>query len=486
MIMFYRKHYRKLNPKFRNVNQIENFERFNLAPNIARLYNQNPPKCLKWIGSKTFNQAESRTARHANVTNLSNRTLLYKEINSKIENAKLGNKLAILCINIDRLKRINSTLGHSVGDKLLFKISERLYNSSLKEKYFIVRTYEDEFNIIINNISFDKKLISNIEGILQTIRSPFIVDDVELYISASIGVSLYPDNGLDVDILVRSAEIAVNYSKGLGGDCYTFYENNLNRKSLYDLEIAQGLIKAIEKNELSLQYQPKINLINNSLDGMEALLRWKHGKLGYISPVDFIPIAEETGMIVRIGEWVLKEACIQNRKWQDAGYKSMRVAVNLSAKQLQKQDFLQMVKRILNETKLDPKSLELEITESSAINNFETTNILLKKLRRMGIHISMDDFGTGYSSLNYLKDIYIDSIKMDRSFIRDITINPSNMAIACTIINLAHMLNLKVTAEGVETNEQLSFLREHKCDYVQGYIFSKPLSTAEFERKILI
>ncbi|UCD65981.1 MAG: bifunctional diguanylate cyclase/phosphodiesterase, partial [Deltaproteobacteria bacterium] len=338
----------------------------------------------------------------------------------------------------------------------------------------------DEFGILLDDLRDVKFVAVVARKILQTLSKPIIIQEYELYATSSIGISLYPDDGEDEDVLLRCADTALYRAKDAGKNNYQYYTSDMNTRAFEFLLMESGLRKALDNDELVVFYQPLINLENNKLIGMEALLRWKHPEKGMISPGDFIPLAEETGLIEPIGEWVLRAACTQNKKWQDEGYPPVKVSVNMSARQFSKKNISEQINDILQETGLSPEYLGIEITESVIMQDVKSTISKLKQMQEMGISLSIDDFGTGYSSLSYLKLFPIDDLKIDRSFVFNITSDSTDAAIAASVILLAHSMNLKVVAEGVETEEQLEVLRQQGCDYVQGFLFSRPLAAEEF------
>jgi diguanylate cyclase (GGDEF)-like protein len=417
---------------------------------------------------------------HDALTNLPNRMLLQDRLSRMMMKAKRNNThVAILFLDLDRFKKINETLGHDVGDKLLLEVSKRLENC-VRKSDTVARLGGDEFGIILDDLRDVKFVAVVARKILQALSKPILIQEYELYATSSIGISLYPDDSEEEDELLRCADTALYRAKDAGKNNYQYYTSDMNTRAFEFLLLESGLRKALDNDELVVFYQPLINLENNKLIGMEALLRWQHPEKGMISPGDFIPLAEETGLIEPIGEWVLRAACIQNKKWQDAGYPPVKVSVNMSARQFSKKNVVEMIDNILKEIGLSPEYLGIEITESVIMQDVKSTISKLKKMNKMGISLSIDDFGTGYSSLSYLKLFPIDNLKIDRSFVFNITSDSTDAAIAASVILLAHSMNLKVVAEGVETKEQLEVLRQQGCDIVQGFLFSKPLAAEEF------
>ncbi len=463
---------------------IEFFSRNIEQPDVALL------QVVRAIGSQigqfmARKRAEERVrhlAHHDELTGLPNRSMFNQQLTRALAQARRHAKpLAVLFIDLDRFKNINDTLGHEAGDRVLKEVADRL-RGCLRDSDTVGRLGGDEFVVLIEELPQSEQVVAVAQKILAAVAKPFILQTQEFHITASIGISTYPDDSEDMQSLLKNADISMYRVKEHGKNNYQFYSAQMNAHTLERLTLESSLRRALERNEFLLHYQPKVDIGSGRITGMEALVRWQQPAKGLIPPAQFIPLAEETGLIVPIGEWVLKTACAQNKSWQEQGLPPLRIAVNLSARQFAHERLLQDVARVLNETGLDAASLEFEITESMVMHNPEHAVILLKKLKAMGIHLSLDDFGTGYSSLNYLKRFPIDSVKIDRSFIRDIPGNSDDVAITRAIIAMAHSLRLKVIAEGVETGEQLRFLRDHECDEMQGRYFSKPLPGNEFSR----
>ncbi len=428
-------------------------------------------------------QAEERIrhlAHYDELTGLANRSMFSQRLSHALAQARRnGIQLAVLFIDLDRFKKINDTLGHEAGDSVLKEVAERL-QGCLRESDTVGRLGGDEFVALLEGIPQSMHCAEVAQKILAAVARPFAFDTQEFHLTASIGISTYPADSEDVQSLLKNADVAMYRAKELGKNNFQFYSAQMNIHTLERLALESSLRGALERNEFVLHYQPKIDIRSGRIIGMEALVRWQHPTKGLIPPMQFIPLAEETGLIVPIGEWVLRTACARNKSWQEQGLPPLRIAVNLSARQFAHENLLQDVARVLNETGLDAAFLELEITESMVMHDPEHAIELLNKLKAMGISISIDDFGTGYSSLSYLKRFPIDSVKIDRSFIKDLPLDGDDAAITQAIIAMAHGLKLKVIAEGAETGEQLSFLRAHKCDEMQGYYFSKPLPEHEF------
>lgn len=415
-------------------------------------------------------------ASHDLLTGLPNRLLFNNRLSLELAHLHQGGKmLAVVFLDLDYFKNINDTLGHATGDQLLQKVAKRL-QGCLREGDLVARWGGDEFTILLPGVQNTENAIHILERILHVISAPFNFNGQEFYVKASIGIAFAPYDGEDAETLLKNADAAMYKAKQKGRNNYQIYTPAIGNKALERMILENNLYKALQKEEFLLYYQPQLDIITGKIVGMEALIRWQSGEKGLIRPDQFIPVAEETGLIFQIGEWVLKTACKQNKLWQQAGLPPIRIAVNLSARQFQQQDLVKTIAKVLNETGLDPEYLEIEITESIAIQDVDFTIAVLHSLRSMGIHISMDDFGIGYSSLWSLKRFPIDKLKIDRSFIHDFICNPKDTAIITAIIDLGHALNLKLIAEGVETTEQLQFLRSINCDGIQGYLFSPPIN----------
>jgi len=431
-------------------------------------------------------------AYYDNLTGLPNRTFFKEILNRTLVRARRRQEIsALLIIDIDNFKRINDTLGHTVGDHLLKATAEKL-STCIRKTDSVARLDEDQTTEVVSRLGGDEfvVLLSELvnaqdavivaQRMLNDLSRPIMVGEREVFLSASIGISLCPSDGEDVDTLLKNADAAMSHAKSRGSNSYQFYEESMNAAALKRLTLESELRRAMEHDEFLVYYQPKLDVPTRKIIGMEALVRWQHPDRGLISPADFIPLAEETGLIVPIGEWVLRTACTQNEAWQDAGFEPLSVSVNLSSRQFEQQNLTGAVAAALHDTGLAAQYLELEITESMLMRDPEETIMILQALENKGIRISIDDFGTGYSSLSYLNRFPLDYLKVDRAFVMNITTNPDDAAITTAIVAMAHSLKLKVIAEGVETEEQLAFLRELGCDEVQGYLFSRPLPAEEF------
>lgn len=424
------------------------------------------------------------TAFHDELTGLFNRRFLEKKLSELIKSFRYTSKLiAVLFLDLDRFKNINDALGHDFGDLLLQSFALRL-QQSLRSDDLVARWGGDEFVIVLQNIINLEKVQETAQRILKNLQKPFQIKTRNFHIKVSIGISIYPQDGDTEEALIKYADAALYRSKESGRAQYKFYTATMTSKAFAYLNLENLLSQALDQEELLLYYQPQINVESQKVAKTEALLRWQQSELGMISPADFIPLAEETGLIIPIGEWVLRTACQQNKIWQLSGFNNLSVSVNISYQQLSQPNFVQMVGRILTETGLEPKYLELEVTESSFIKNINLVNNVLQNLQEMGVNIALDDFGTGYSSLNYLKNFGFDTLKLDKCFMENIVEEDSrDLVIVSTVMILAKKLNLKVVAEGVETKEQLNILLDilenRQVLYVQGYLYSKPLAIVE-------
>jgi len=387
---------------------------------------------------------------------------------------------ALLIIDVDRFKNINDSLGYAAGDFILKQMASRLKRNISKD-FYLGRFTGDKFSLLITTITNPHAVRKLAMKILEEMANPFVYGDQEVMLTASIGISFYPKDGLDEQALLKNADTAMNKSKQLGGNKITFFEADMDRKILSRFELENSLRKALKRREFFLCYQPLIDLESGHITSNEALLRWNHPQLGLVSPAEFIPLAEEIGLIDEIGQWVLNEACRQTKKWQQKGMHHLGVSVNVSGKQLQNPAFFQAVQLAIKHSRLDSTYLTLELTESAMIQKLNTSIKLMKALQKIGVRISIDDFGTGYSSLSYLRRLPINSLKIDRSFIKNIQEIPTDMAIVKAIITMGEGLEVDVIAEGVETREQAYILQDLRCDYVQGFYIQKPLVSHEFE-----
>jgi diguanylate cyclase len=418
---------------------------------------------------------------HDAVTGLYNRAYLEDHLNRALTSTHGGRpRHALMFFDLERFKQVNDTLGYHAGDKLLRLVAERL-SAPAREDDVVSRVGGDEFARFVPGVNGPEDAAEIAHRIRESLASPFEVEGHELFINTSIGISLYPEDGKDSQTLLKNATAALYRARQQGGDGYQFYTADMNAAAMPRLTLENRLRRAVERGELSVYYQPKIDMDSKRIVGMEALARWQSPELGSVSPAEFIPLAEDSGLIIPVGEWVLRTACAQNSLWQAGGLGRLRVAVNLSARQFREQNLSAKILRILGETGLNPQHLELEVTESSIMEDAGYAVKTLGELREMGVEISVDDFGTGYSSLGCLKRLPIDTLKIDQSFVREVTTEPDSAAIVQAIISLAHDLGMNVVAEGVETEEQLRFLHFLGCDEWQGYLCSRPLPAEAFE-----
>ncbi len=421
-------------------------------------------------------------AYHDSLTGLPNRLLFRDRISVALAHAKrAGRGAAVMFLDLDQFKLVNDTLGHTVGDRLLQAIGSRLVHC-VRAEDTVARMGGDEFTILLADLS-DRRAASPVaQKVLEAVRHPVHVDQHELYVTTSIGIAMYPDDGGDAETLLKNADRAMYRAKDLGRDNFQYATPAHFDMADTRLALERSLHHAIERTEFEVQYQPMVEIATGRVVGAEALVRWRHPEHGLMQPEEFIPLAEETQLIVPLGAWVLRTACAQMKAWHDAGHPWLRIAVNLSPRQFQDQQLVTTVEAILSEVRFPPAYLDLEITESTAMQNAEMSLSILNRLKEMGIRISIDDFGTGYSSLSYLKRFPIDTVKIDQDFVRDLT--SDDAAIISAVISMARALNLRVIAEGVETEEQLAFLRREQCSEMQGFLFSEPLSAAEFEKAL--
>lgn len=423
-------------------------------------------------------------AYYDSLTGLPNRRYFEQILKNALEvskNSDRASKGIVLFVDLDNFKNINDTLGHDVGDKLLKIIANKL-KEVLRKEDTISRFGGDEFLILQPDINTYEEAVESINRIIDIFKDLWILGEHKLYITPSIGITVYPDDGDDVNIILRNADTAAYDAKFSGKNGYKFFKKSMFDQVLRKTEIEKALREAVKNNEFELYYQPQVEVSTGRIVSLEALIRWKNPELGFVSPMEFIPIAEETGLIVDIGEWVIRNACKQNKEWKNKGYFYDTIAVNVSSLQLRQRGFVDLVKNVLKETELKPEFLELEITESVLMESLEKSVEILNELREIGVKTALDDFGTGYSSLNYLIKIPIDTLKIDKTFIDNVCTNYSQKSIIEGIIIIAHEMALDVVAEGVEVQEQLKILADKKCDKIQGYFFSKPYEAKDIEK----
>jgi diguanylate cyclase (GGDEF)-like protein len=418
------------------------------------------------------------------LTGLPNRTLLQDRLTNAVADARRQKyQIALLFLDLDRFKDINDSLGHLVGDLFLQQVAERLKRWG-REQDTVARLGGDEFLIMLTHVKDTSDPAVAAERLMDAMTAEFVIQGHSLQISCSVGISIFPENGTDCEGLIKNADAAMYRAKADGRNNFRFFTEDMNAQAVERLSLESGLRSALAKEQFLLMYQPQMDIATGRITGLEALLRWKHPDLGLVPPDKFIRIAENSGLIVPIGEWVLRTACSQARKWQDEGLPRVTIAVNVSAVQFRQKDFCALIRTVLHETGLAPQYLELELTESLLLANADVMLSVVQELKAMGVTLAIDDFGTGYSSFKYLRQFQVSKLKIDRLFIRDVVVNPDDAAITSAIISMAKSLRLKVIAEGVEHETQLSFLRAHHCDEIQGYYFSKPLAVDDVAGKL--
>lgn len=438
----------------------------------------------KWrlmIDTRAENQEKIiHQALHDALTGLPNRILLQERVEHEIAIAERnGTCFSILYFDLNRFKLINDSLGHAAGDMLLCEFAKRL-NQATRKTDTLARIGGDEFVMLVTNLVDEDDIFKIVKKIMNAIHQPFDCIEKNYVITVSVGVSNYPRDGKTYELLIANADSAMVQAKKSGMNQCQFYTEAMHKESSRRLELETELRRALENKEFVLYYQPQVNSKTGEVFAVEALIRWNHPTRGLLSPLEFIPIAEDSGLIVQMGDWVLQEACRQNKAWREMGLRNLQVSVNVTAPQLRQENFPEKIQKLLAEVNLEPSSLDLELTESSIVNNTETIDII-NKIKSIGVHISLDDFGTGYSSLNCLRSVSPNRLKIDQSFVRNINENHGDEVIIQAIVSMARSLNLDVIAEGVETAEQLVFLQENNCQDIQGYIYSKPLSVEQLE-----
>jgi diguanylate cyclase (GGDEF)-like protein len=434
---------------------------------------------------KTNHQLRSRLSDYNcfdPLTGLPKRGLLKDRLNLIMAQCRReGRQVAVLSIDIDRFKWINDTLGHAAGDMALQVVAGRL-QSRLRASDTVSRPGSDEFVIILSAVKHEQDIAHATQDIMNVLSMPVELEGRDIFVTASIGIAIYPLDGRNADSLLRNADTAMYVAKETGRSNYKFFSREMNTRAVERMTLETNLRRAMERSEFSLNYQPQVDVTTGRIVGVEALLGWKSPEAGMVTPEKFIPIAEETGLIIPIGEWALRAACIEARSWQDAGLPAVRVAVNISGCQFRRADLAETVARILEETGLDPGRVEIELTESVLLENSDTALSMLKELKSLGVRLAMDDFGTGYSSLTYLKHFPIDRLKIDKLFIHDINTSSDGASIADAIIAMARSLGLEVIAEGVETEDQVEFLKSRNCSEMQGFYFSRPVGAKTIRR----
>jgi diguanylate cyclase (GGDEF)-like protein/PAS domain S-box-containing protein len=430
--------------------------------------------------ARAMSRQMTHAAQHDLVTNLPNRLLLNDRISQSISLARRQNRpLAVIFLDLDRFKYINDSLGHATGDKLLQSVSKRLL-AGLRGSDTVSRQGGDEFVILLSEIAGPEDLAASARKILLLLNAPHSIGGQDLHIGGSIGISVYPGDGEDAETLIKNADTAMYHAKERGRNNFQFFKAEMNLKAVERQSLEGSLRRALEREEFLLHYQPKVNLDTGEITGVEALIRWQHPDRGLVPPSQFVPIAEDCGLILQIGRWVLREACRQARAWQNAGLPPLPVAVNVSAVEFRDKGFAERVRTVLSETGLEARYLELELTEGVLMEDAETMVSVLQELKMMGVLLAVDDFGTGYSSLSYLRQFPIDVLKIDQSFVHQITADPDDSTIVSAIINMGKSLKHLVVAEGIETREQRAYLQAQRCAEGQGYLFSAPLTAARF------
>jgi diguanylate cyclase (GGDEF)-like protein/PAS domain S-box-containing protein len=430
--------------------------------------------------ARTMSNQMTHSAQHDPVTNLPNRLLLSDRITQAIALARRQNRpIAVIFLDLDHFKRINDSLGPAAGDKLLQSVSRRLL-ANVRGCDTVCRLGGDEFVVLLSDIICSEDASTSATRILLSLGAPHAIAGQDLHIDGSIGISIYPEDGEDAEMLIENADTAMHHAKESGRNNFQFFKAEMNLEAIERQSLEGGLRRALGREEFLLHYQPKVNLDTGEITGVEALIRWQQPDRGLVLPAQFVPIAEDCGLIIQIGRWVLREACTQARAWQNAGLPPLPIAVNVSAVEFRDMDFVEGVRRILSETGLEARYLELEVTEGVLMEDAEFTASVLQELKTMGVHLAVDDFGTGYSSLSYLRQFPIDVLKIDESFIRQITSDPDDSSIVSAIIHMGKSLKHLVIAEGIETQEQRAYLQTQRCTEGQGYLFSRPLAAAQF------
>jgi diguanylate cyclase (GGDEF)-like protein/PAS domain S-box-containing protein len=434
---------------------------------------------------KSSQSRMERMAFYDTLTNLANRRLFYDRLGQAVDHAQRSRHLsALLYLDLDQFKRVNDTLGHEVGDVLLQEVSTRL-TSCVRQEDTVARLGGDEFTVLLFDIKTPSDASLVADKILSALRQPLNISGHQLVVTTSIGITIVPQDGTDPNSLMKNADLAMYRAKEHGRNTYHFYSEEMNTNAIKRLRTEYELRRALERNEFTLRYQPKVRLSDQQIVGVECLIRWEHPERGLLAPYEFIEVAEETGAIVDMGNWIIQEACRTGRSLSEQAKRNIQIAVNISPRQFRDPNLVATIRRNLRESGLNPSTLELEITETMLMGDVEAANTTVRQLHELGVRMAIDDFGTGYSSLNYLKKFPINTVKVDRSFVMDIPESADDMAITSAVIAMAHRLNMEVVAEGVETKAQLDFLLEHDCEYAQGYLFAKPLPLADLRPMIL-
>ncbi|RUL48173.1 EAL domain-containing protein [Lysinibacillus antri] len=473
---------------FVNKEQDENVINVTLFPNIIN----NQIMGVYLVGKdlteqRKIQETNAYLAHHDELTKLSNRRRMEQKISNALQQARENSsQLAILLIDLDRFKSVNDTLGHVVGDRLLEQIALRINNSINRQKHSAARMGGDEFMILCPEVESQEEVIEIAKNFLENLTTPIYIEDLELLITASIGISMYPEDGHDFVELMKKADIALYKSKELGRNMYQLFDQSMSKRNYQSFILERDLRKAIMNDEFVAYFQPRVNALTGKVTSAEALIRWNHPQVGLVSPGDFIPLAEESGLIIPMGKWMKRRVCEQLVAWREAGIPLVPISVNISSQRFLQKDFAKDIRALLEEYQLEGKYLEIEITENSIMKNEETVTKTLEELKELGVKIYIDDFGTGYSSFNYLKTFQLDGVKIDRAFIQNISSESENASITTAMIKMAHHLKLEVVAEGVETKQELDYLVEQNCLQIQGYYFGRPCPIEEFEEKYLL
>jgi diguanylate cyclase (GGDEF)-like protein len=440
-------------------------------------------RTARMLTAATAEQKIRHLAYHDTLTGLPNRMLFIDRIDQAISRAQRENgQFALLFLDIDHFKVINDSMGHAAGDQLLNIVSQRL-KDVLRKTDTVARLGGDEFTIIIEELGEAELVISVAKNILETLDKPIEINEKEVHIGGSIGIAMYPQDGENFGTLLKNADTAMYKAKDQGRQTFQFYAHEMSLKAMQRLDLENQIRSALKNQEFIVYYQPKVNLVSGQCQGMEALVRWQHPQRGLIAPSEFIPLAEETGLIIQLDEWVVRTACLQFKAWKANDFPVNNLSVNISARHFKEGGLLTHCKKIIQETEITPRHIEIELTESALVDNYQSAKKILNEIHEMGVRIALDDFGTGYASMSYLKEFPFDTVKLDRSFVQGIPDDRESTAIVKAMIELAKALNLNIVAEGIETDQQKYFLTDHGCSFGQGYLWSKPVSAEEFEKK---